>query len=215
MAEVKDRKVDTKWYVSGPMRGLPDMNFPRFRAVTAFLRAKEGQAVWSPHEALDGAQDATLNEYFAEDFPALLEAHSIVFLPGWQNSAGARIEYLIAKELGLKMHLAIFVQPTNSDEYVHDIVGMLDRDVPAELEAGAIVRNGERQATYGHPNQDFYRTAALWKGLSIAKSVDPADMALAMVCLKLSRLKGTRGHQDSIVDAIGYLICYQRIVSGQ
>lgn len=198
------------WFVSGPMRGVPQNNFPRFKLVTDYLRS-HGQSVWSPHEAFGGDTSRPLKDYFAEDLSLLPRADSIVFLPGWQNSAGARIEYLLAKELGLSMHLVFFHQFPEADEYVFDVVDMRDDDAPVELEAGRIVRNGERQASYGHPLQDFHRTAGMWTALGLLPEQDPADVAIAMASLKLSRLKGTKGHYDSIVDAIGYLTCYARI----
>jgi hypothetical protein len=211
MAENEDLDVTQQWYISGPMRGVTDFNFPRFRKAAEYIRTY-GNDVWSPHEAFGGRQDHPLVDYLKEDLPALLEATDVAFLPGWQNSEGSRVEFLIAKMLGLTMHLVFFAQKEGSDEYVFDVVGMLDENVPPELEASSIVRNGERETIYGPPLKDFRRTADQWASLGIGTSQDPADVALAMTALKMSRLKGTRGHYDSIVDAIGYLICYSRIV---
>lgn len=88
-----------------------------------------------------------------------------------------------------------------------------------EDEASRIVRNGEREANYGPPGQDFVRTACMWTGilkevLKDGEYVTAEQVALMMTALKLSRLVATPTHHDSIVDAIGYMICYSRIVEG-
>jgi hypothetical protein len=83
-----------------------------------------------------------------------------------------------------------------------------------ELEARNIVRNGEREAKYGPPGSDFTRTAAMWSAI-LGTEVTPAQMALCMVALKISRLVATPDHHDSMVDGIGYFICMQRIIEGE
>lgn len=214
MAESEDLEVTEprRFYIAGPMRGHEDHNYPRFQKVADYLRAQSGVEVFSPHEAYEGDQSRPLADYYLWNLPSLLEATNVAFLPGWQNSSGARIEYLIAKNLGLQLHQTVFLPNANEggDEYVFGV--FMDVEAPVELEAGAVVRNGAREASYGPPLQDFTRTMNMWASLGIATSQDPADMALAMTALKMSRLKGTRGHYDSIVDAIGYLVCYARMV---
>jgi hypothetical protein len=78
------------------------------------------------------------------------------------------------------------------------------------MTASRIVRNGERQAVYGHPADDFRRTAAMWS-VTFGVEVTPLQVAIAMGQLKMSRLIGTPGHRDSIVDLVGYAVCYERI----
>lgn len=198
-----------RFYIAGPMQGVDNHNYLRFQAAADYIRSM-GTEVFSPHEAYEGDQTRPLADYYLWNLPSLLESTDVAFLPGWQNSSGARIEYLIAKDLGLNLHQVVFMQQGDSDEYVFGVFNHLE--APVELEAGAVVRNGEREASYGPPLQDFTRTANMWASLGIGTSQDPADVALAMTALKMSRLKGTRGHYDSIVDALGYLICYSRIV---
>ena len=85
-----------------------------------------------------------------------------------------------------------------------------------ELEARKIVRNGIREAAYGEPGKDFMRTATMWNGYlkdKLRGDISPEDVATMMVMLKLSRLAETPHHRDSVVDAIGYMICYDRLES--
>ncbi len=87
-----------KVYLAGPMRDIPKLNFPAFRAAAARLRA-QGFEVFDPSE--QGA-DISLREAFANDTQYIcLHAEAIALLPGWNESRGATIEYALAKMLGL------------------------------------------------------------------------------------------------------------------
>lgn len=176
------------------MRGRPNYNYDLFTSIAAAFR-ESGMTVLNPAENFGGDQDRDISAYMRADIKMLLGASMIFMLPGWQDSEGARLEYLIATALGLEITYHVDADQTE----------------PAEMTAARIVRNGERQAVYGHPSSDFRRTAAEWSA-TFARPVEPLDVAIAMVQLKLSRLIGTPGHRDSIIDAIGYLICYERII---
>lgn len=59
-----------------------------------------------------------------------------------------------------------------------------------------------RGSDYGHPKEDFGRTARLW---SIIKGVEftPEDVALFMICVKLSR-EVHKHKKDNLDDIQGY-----------
>lgn len=184
----KTRFTD-KVYISGPMTGLPDFNYPAFNDMARTFRT-EGWEVENPAEHFDGVTDLPRRQYLEADFASLADCSHIYFLPGWQNSSGARVEYLIAKEYGLEM--------------------LGDTNVPVELEANRLVRNGARQIVYGHPRDDFRRTASMWSGF-LGTDVSAHQVALMMAMLKMSRLASTPDHRDSVVDLIGYAVCYDRL----
>lgn len=88
-----------------------------------------------------------------------------------------------------------------------------DKDLSILTEAHKLV-HGDRQASYGHPAVDFSRTAALANTLlasKLSKDLDAADVALFMVCVKLSREAHQHG-RDNLVDACGYLECRERVL---
>jgi hypothetical protein len=64
---------------------------------------------------------------------------------------------------------------------------------------------GERQNSYGPPDQDFKRTAAMWSALK-GVEFEPREVAMFMICLKLSRETHQR-KRDSAVDIAGYAHC--------
>lgn len=90
-------------YLAGPMKGLPDRNYPAFNSVAATLR-DHGHEVYNPAEyPFDGPREQfPIREAFAA-YTAFIcgRACSIVLLPGWRNSVGATAEHALARAVGL------------------------------------------------------------------------------------------------------------------
>lgn len=108
-----------KIYLAGPMRGIPNFNFPAFDYAAAKLRA-EGHIVFSPadhdrstdpriednptgDEALaEQTTGFTIRDALAADTQWICkEAEAIALLPGWEKSTGATAENALAVALGL------------------------------------------------------------------------------------------------------------------
>lgn len=94
-------------YLSGPMSGLPEFNYPAFQAAAERLRAR-GSTVISPHELpadCPGCANTEMEHSWAEhmrvDLAALLTCDVIVLLRGWQQSRGAQLEKTVAEAIGL------------------------------------------------------------------------------------------------------------------
>ena len=81
-------------YISGPMTGLPGLNFQAFNAEAARLRAL-GYRVVNPAE-LNPDPSKSWVECMRVDIAELIKCDAIVMLPGWCNSRGARLEHDIA-----------------------------------------------------------------------------------------------------------------------
>lgn len=104
-----------KLYLAGPMRGIPEFNFPAFHAGAEALRM-DGHEVFNPAEKgaeADVIADPTLQEdlafrrkVFAIDLGWICEhAEGVVLLPGWEYSKGARAERAAAEAVGLPVYL--------------------------------------------------------------------------------------------------------------
>ena len=91
-------------YLSGPMSGLPDYNRPAFDRAAKSLREK-GYKVWSPAEAFDRSVLLPRSHYMRVDIEALMKCTTVMMLPNWEQSRGARLEFEIAKELELPVLL--------------------------------------------------------------------------------------------------------------
>ncbi|MFP3799460.1 DUF4406 domain-containing protein [Paraburkholderia sp. SIMBA_027] len=91
-------------YVAGPMTGLPDLNFPRFHAEAARLRAL-GHEVINPAE-INPDVGMKWADAMRADIRELVTCDGICLLPGFEGSRGARLERHIALELGLEIMYA-------------------------------------------------------------------------------------------------------------
>lgn len=103
-------------YLAGPMRGVPDFNFPAFDEATRVLR-KDGWDVFSPADhdrkngfdpkGLTGHEDLAglgfdLRKALSADLEFITtKADAVAVLGGWQYSSGARAEVATAHALGL------------------------------------------------------------------------------------------------------------------
>nr|WP_031942667.1 DUF4406 domain-containing protein [Sulfobacillus thermotolerans]AEP14300.1 putative bacteriophage-related protein [Sulfobacillus thermotolerans] len=90
-----------RWYLSGPMTGLPDYNRAAFHAAAARIRAA-GHEVLNPAELCPPG--ISWEEAMAIDLAALDTAEGVITLPGWERSRGARIEVQRARQQGLPVH---------------------------------------------------------------------------------------------------------------
>lgn len=86
-------------YLSGPMTGMPDLNFPAFNTAAAQLR-EEGLEVVNPVE-VNPDPTTPWHECMRADIKALCDCDAICLLPGWETSTGANLELHIGHRLGL------------------------------------------------------------------------------------------------------------------
>jgi len=86
-----------KVYISGPMTGIKDFNFPAFNKVADKLRA-EGYEVLNPAEHGTGED---WDYYMRKDIKMVADCDMVVVLEGWSKSRGAKIEVFLAAQLGI------------------------------------------------------------------------------------------------------------------
>jgi hypothetical protein len=225
-------------YISGPMRGKPELNYPTFNAV-AKVAAARGWKVFNPADEGNLPPDSGFNAFMRKDIGDILKCGGMVLLPEWKTSEGARIEVIVAKALGLQFFEAKWYAPgqqvgrwvihhssaPNIEAISLTVTPKTDADpkttaagIAAELGVKPVgidqeARNlvyGARAATYGHPRGDFDRVAKMWSAI-LNHDVTSEQVAIMMVAFKLARLSQTPTHRDSQVDTIGYMLCLARL----
>lgn len=76
-------------------------------------------------------------------------------------------------------------------------------------EANSLV-NGNRQADYGHPLDDFQRTAKMWTAI-LGFPVTPEQVGLCMCAVKISR-QVNHPKRDNLVDLAGYAATVEMVI---
>lgn len=89
-------RTRVKLYISGPMTGIADFNYPAFHAAKEQLLAL-GYDVVSPADLplTDGWEWI---DYILTDIGSVFTVEGVATLDGWERSTGARIECRIAVE---------------------------------------------------------------------------------------------------------------------
>lgn len=139
-----------KIYIAGPMRGIPEFNFPAFYAAEERLRA-DGHTVFNParrdserhgediskgnstgDEALAAVQHGfSLREALRDDTAWItMEADAISMLPGWQRSTGATAE----RALAIALHLEVMYEPGATEVQESDPNGLAANQPGAKLD---------------------------------------------------------------------------------
>jgi len=81
------------------------------------------------------------------------------------------------------------------------------------LDEASKLINGDRQANYGTPQENFDRIAKGWSVL-LETDVTPEMVALCMAWLKMARLVNGP-HHDSYVDGCGYMALASELSEGK
>jgi hypothetical protein len=198
-------------YIAGPMSGYPDCNFAAFHAAAQRLAAA-GWAVFNPAENFGGRKDLPREAYLRLDLAMLTQCDALALLPGWEESRGAKLEYLVARELGCEVIDAVTLQPLagapTPTVALHRLRLVEHSQDESILDEAKRITAGTRRAEYGAPADDFARTALMWTGILAHKlregqAISAMDIPLCMIAIKLARQSHCH-KRDNLVDIAGY-----------
>jgi hypothetical protein len=141
------------------MRGIPEYNFPAFRAATKTLR-EHGWEVFSPAERDEkdplidvttdiagwDLPDAGLDYFMSYDLKAVCDTECVILLPGWQVSQGARLEAMVAVEIGHPV-FEMMEEAEAFSTWDYHLSTVTPERVLAEFTAGSIGWDGLPTAT--------------------------------------------------------------------
>lgn len=88
-------------YVAGPMTGLPEFNYPAFRAAAEALRNR-GFDVEDPSTNVNPTPD-DYHGWLRAGLAQLIRCDGVALLDGWEASGGARLEVNVGATLGLRV----------------------------------------------------------------------------------------------------------------
>lgn len=104
-------------YIAGPMTGRKDWNVEAFAECERVLREAGAATVFNPatRDSIERYEcgEVSRKELMGIDLLHLLQSSALVLLPGYASSPGARVEFLVAAECGLR----IFYWSTNDGEF--------------------------------------------------------------------------------------------------
>lgn len=191
-----DRK---KVYIAGPMRGRPGLNWAAFDEAERRWREAgwevinpaqiDRQAGISPDQPFS---QADVDDRFRTDLLQIAISDAIAVLPGWQGSTLAPVEVAAARGCGMPVYDAM----SNPAAPVE-----VERRESILSEADRLTAR-DRNADYGHPSEDFARAAALINTV-LGTALEPRDIGLLMICVKLAR-EAHKPKRDNLVDIAGY-----------
>ncbi|NCA78329.1 MAG: DUF4406 domain-containing protein, partial [Alphaproteobacteria bacterium] len=94
------RQMEEIIYLSGPMSGIPKFNFPAFYEAELWITEHMMCSIINPARNVQGL---SYDDYMNIDLYLMKLATTIVQLPGWEKSKGAKREYKYAILRGMKI----------------------------------------------------------------------------------------------------------------
>ena len=94
------------YYLAGPMRGLPNSNFPAFDEAREHLRSFGFDVLCPVEDASQrfsagiAADDTNYHAQMWHCFEMVQRSEGVIVLPGWARSVGAKAEVLVAVNTG-------------------------------------------------------------------------------------------------------------------
>lgn len=168
----------------------------------------------------DAVRAMTLEESLRAGLELLIACDAIALLPFWASSRRALLESLVAKTLGMPMFdaqkrsmLSVPQGFYNSLPPLSDSGEKMEQEVEPSsesiVEEAIRLVSSDRSSAYGHPLDDFTKTAAIWSAL-LGTPVTPEQVGLCMVGVKLSR-EAHAHKRDNLVDALGYILTVEKV----
>lgn len=101
--------VERIYYLSGPMSGYPEYNYPEFERTKKNLE-RQGYKIVSPHECEPDPDAGSISEeqlwenMMVKCMAKMEECNGIILMEGWPESRGARREL----EYAIRNHWPVF-----------------------------------------------------------------------------------------------------------
>lgn len=117
-------------YISGPMSGKDNHNFEEFNQTASVLR-DGGLTISNPAENIGGSKNQSREWFMRLDLQKVMVCNYIVLLDGWDNSLGAKMEVIVADQLGKPIFK--LQHGLNNSEYILKEMTIHGFDIASEL----------------------------------------------------------------------------------
>lgn len=201
------------------MTGHEDFNFPAFHEAAQRLRNK-GYSIFNPAESFKGNTSLPWTTYMEHDYKAIMDSSAVMCLEGWEGSLGAVLEVLFALSIGKNVFKLtgygserLFSNSDNARQMVEDLLQKIEpknesKDEMSILEEAQSLVHGNRGDAYGHPLDDFSKSALIMNAVLYDKlkpgcEIVAEDVPLIMQGVKISR-ETNKPKRDNRVDGAGY-----------
>ena len=113
-----------KIYIAGPMSGIPEYNYPAFKAAAKELHELGFEVVAPLHDNPDN----DWAKWIAKDIRILIDdgIERIYVLPNWLKSRGARLEVFLGLLLGIPVYDAIKFLPISRSFVILQLLRSLE-----------------------------------------------------------------------------------------
>lgn len=101
-------------YIAGPMRGIPELNFPEFYRVEKVWSDMGWSVVnpaqmdkehgYVPTKEQTFFSNLSIEQAMSRDLPAVASCQAIALMRGWEKSQGANLELQHARTLGKEVY---------------------------------------------------------------------------------------------------------------
>jgi hypothetical protein len=97
----KQNGGDFTVYIAGPMSGKLEFNYPAFYKMAEAFKKIKGIHVKNPATIANGVTNLPYDYYIREALYMVVLSNAMIMLDGWKDSRGAKMEYHVARTMGI------------------------------------------------------------------------------------------------------------------
>lgn len=97
-------ETNPRVYIAGKISGMNRAEAVELFEVAQLAIEINGHEAVNPFEVCEESPRKEWHDYMGECHRALLMCQAVVMLPNWHDSRGARIEYAVAREMGIPVY---------------------------------------------------------------------------------------------------------------
>jgi len=120
--QILEKFAEKKIYVSGPITGIPEDNYPNFVAAAQSLYELGYRKIVVPHDLFRDHDPKALqwSDYMRGCIKEMMDCEALITIPGWEESNGAKLEVYICNALNIPVFALHHLAPKSNDELLSE-----------------------------------------------------------------------------------------------